>query len=148
VAEKNVVAWLKNLIGILKSALFENTEMNKKLGRIENKLLQYFNIAANGCKDYVKSCDYSPYYCGYSEGRETTISTYELCLFVAGIIKCPGEIEKHYCDKHNDSTCWSVLRAIESLEKKGYISRKKVTEHPGNTNGKWFRTYNLATVEY
>jgi hypothetical protein len=123
-------------------------KMNIKLGRIESKILLYFNMVTNGCKDLVESCDYSPYYCGYSEGRNTTISTYELCLFVSGVIKCPGEIEKYYSDKHNDSSCRSVIRAIESLEKKGYIERKKVTGHSGNTNNKWFRTYNLVRVVY
>jgi len=121
--------------------------MTKKLGRIENKILLYFNMVVNGCKDYIDNCDYTPYKCGYSEGREKSLNTYELCLFVADIIKCPGEIEKHYRDKHNDSTYKSVLRAIKSLERKGYIERKKVVESSNSSNSKWFMTYKLYRPE-
>jgi len=117
--------------------------MNRKLGRIENKILLYFIIVKNGCKNYFANCDYTPYFCGYNIAAEKTINTYELCLFVADIIKCPGELEKHYREKHNDSTYKSVLRAIRSLERKGYIERKKVIEHLGNSKSKWFMTYKL-----
>jgi hypothetical protein len=117
--------------------------MDKKLGWIENKILLYFKMVAYGCKGYVDSCDYTPYYCGYSEAREKTINTYELCLFVANIIKCPGEVEIHYTDKHDDCSYKSVLRAVKSLERKGYIKRKKRIARFGNSDSKWFMLYEL-----
>jgi hypothetical protein len=117
--------------------------MSKGLGRVENKILLYFNIVTNGCKDYIDSCEYTPYYCGDSEAKERTVDTCELCLFVADIIKCPGEIEKHFRNKHNDSIYKSVLRAITSLERKGYIERKKIIGYQGNSGSKWFMIYKL-----
>jgi hypothetical protein len=117
--------------------------MYKRLGRIENKILIYLNMVANGCKDYIASCEYTPYYCGDSEARERAVNTCELCLFVADIIKCPGEIEKHFRNEHTDSLYKSVLRAIISLEKKGYIERKKIIEYQGNAHSKWFMIYKL-----
>ena len=120
--------------------------MEAMLRRIENKLLLYFNMVANGCKDYIDSCEYTPYHCGYSEASERTVNTYELCLFETNIIKCPGEIEKHYKDKHNSSTYRTILRAIESLEKKGYLERKKLIERLDNSTSKWYITYRLKAV--
>lgn len=118
--------------------------MNKKLRRIEIKLLLYFNMVADGCRNYIKNCEYTPYFCGYSEPRQEPVNTYELCLFATGAIKCQGEIEKHYRDKHSKSSYRTVLRAIESLEKKGYIVRNNVTEHLEDTNSKWFMAYKLS----
>lgn len=118
--------------------------MDKKLRNIECRLLLYFNMVAKGCKDYIKSCDYTPYYCGYSKPSEKAVNTYELCLFIAGMIKCPGEIEKHYIEKHSKSTYRKTLRAIESLEKKGYIKKVKISERSINMNSKWYCTYKLV----
>jgi len=117
--------------------------MNRDLRRIENKILLYFNIVTDGCKDYIDNCEYSPYYCGYSGASGRAVNTYELCLFEAGIIKCPGEIERHYIDKHNKSTFRSILRAIESLEKKGYIEAEKGIERLDISDNKWYMTYKL-----
>lgn len=118
--------------------------MEKKLRNIEGRLLLYFNMVAKGCKDYIKSCEHTPYYCGYSKASEKAVNTYELCLFIAGKIKCPGEIEKHYIEKHNKSTYRTTLRAIESLEKKGYIEKIKMSGNLNNMNSKWYSTYKLA----
>lgn len=117
--------------------------MEKKLRSIERKILLYFNLVESGCKEYIKSCDYTPYYCGYSEPRIEPVNIYELCLFVTGRIKCPGEIEKHYIEKHGKSSYRSILRAVEGLEKKGYIE-KQSSEILSNSDNKWFMTYKLA----
>jgi hypothetical protein len=117
--------------------------MDTKLRRIENKLLLYFNIVANGCKDYIDGCEYSPYYCGYSKASDRAVNTYELCLFEIGVIKCPGEIEKHYKDKHHSSTYRAIIRALESLEKKGYIEKENVIRYSGDANSKWYQSYKL-----
>jgi len=117
--------------------------MNKNLRRIENKILLYFYIVADGCKDYIDNCEYTPYYCGYSGASDRAVNTYELCLFEAGIIKCPGEIEKLYIDKHNKSTFRSILRAIEDLEKKGYIEAEKGIERLDDSKNKWEMAYKL-----
>lgn len=118
--------------------------MDKKLRKIESKLLLYFKMVRNGCKDYVSNCEYSPYFCGYSEASDRTVNSYELCLFVTGVIKCPGEIEKHYRDKHNKSTYRTILRAIEGLEKKGYIEKEKKSEKMINSTGKWYISFKLV----
>jgi hypothetical protein len=118
--------------------------MDKKLRNIEDRLLMYFNMVANGCKDYIKCCAYTPYYCGYSKPSENAVNSYELCLFIAGKIKCPGEIEKHYVEKHNKSTYRTTLRAIESLERKGYIEKVKISGHLHDLNSKWYCTYKLV----
>ena len=118
--------------------------MDKKLRNIEDRLLIYFNIVAKGCKDYIKSCEYTPYYCGYSKASDKPVNTYELCLFMAGKIKCPGEIEKHYVEKHNKRTYRTTLRAIENLEKKGYIEKEKVSGDLHKINSKWYCTYKLV----
>lgn len=110
---------------------------------IESKLLLYFYIVKEGCRDYIEKCEYTPYRCGYSEASEKPVNTYELCLFVTGIIKCPGEIEKHFMERHNKSTYRTILRAIGSLEKKGFIERKDGIESSYNSGSKWFRTYKL-----
>jgi hypothetical protein len=121
-----------------------NPEIIEKPGRIENKILLYFKMVAGGCSDYIDNCDYTPYRCGYSEASERPVNTYELCLFVADIIQCPGEIEKHYRDDHTDSTFKNVLRAIKNLERKGYIEKNKGNESLGNLTSIWFMTYKLA----
>ena len=115
----------------------------KKLRHIEKQILLYFNMTQKGCREYVKSCDYTPYYCGYSEPRKGGVNTYELCLFVTGKIRCPGEIERYYIDKHSKSSYRSILRAVEGLEKKGYI-RKATADLLTDTENKWYLTYTLA----
>ena len=117
--------------------------MVKKLRHIEKQILLYFNMTQKGCREYVKSCDYTPYYCGYSEPRKDPVNTYEVCLFVTGKIKCPGEVERFYIDKHGKSTYRSILRAIEGLEKKGYIRKENVDQLNDFIN-KWDMTYTLA----
>lgn len=99
-----------------------------------------------GCRNYVESCEHAPYTCGYSESSERTISTYELCLFEASVIKCPGEIEKHFKENHNKSTYRRILRAIESLERKGYIKRDKAIDLLDKSNNKWLRSYRLTAL--
>ena len=118
--------------------------MDKKLRRIENKILLYFQMVANGCNDYIDTCEYTPYYCGYSKASKRAVNTYELCLFEADIIKCPGEIEKHYREKHDKSVYRSTLRAIDGMEKKGYLKREKLNGRPDNSTNRWFMTYRLA----
>lgn len=116
---------------------------NKKLRRIESKLLMYFNMVADGCTGYVENCEYSPYKCGYSEGSGRDINTYELCLFATGIIRCPGEIEKHFLDKRKTSTYRTILRATESLDRKGYIQKTSKVGPAVNSDNKWLTTYRL-----
>lgn len=118
--------------------------MKKDLRRIEDKILLYFYIVAEGCKKYIINCDYTPYVCGYSEPSDRAVNTYELCLFEAGMIKCPGEIEKHYIEKHNKSSYRSILRAIESLEKKGYIKEVEGAEFKIGSDNKWYMAYKLV----
>lgn len=117
--------------------------MEKKLRNIEKKILVYFNMAERGCREYVESCDYTPYYCGYSEPRKGGVNTYELCLFVTGKIRCPGEIERFFIDKHGKSSYRSILRAIKGLEKNGYI-RKENADQLNDSQNKWYLTYSLA----
>ncbi len=114
-----------------------------KLRSIEKKILQYFNIVENGCREYIRECDHTPYFCGYSEPRKEPVNTYEVCLFVTGRIRCPGEIEKLYIEKHGKSSYRSILRAMEGLEKKGYIV-KQSNEDVKNTDNKWYLTYRLS----
>ncbi len=116
--------------------------MTGLLSRRESKILMYLKIVTEGCIDYIGSCEYTPYYCGYSGPREDPVTVYELCLFAAGVIKCPGEVEKHYTDKHNKSTYRAILRAIESLERKGYIEKEVNTLNQEKTC-KWFMMYKL-----
>lgn len=120
--------------------------MGKKLRNNEKKILMYFNIVENGCREFIKSCDYTPYFCGYSEPRKDPVNTYELCLFVTGKIKCPGEIEKYYIDKHGKKTYRTIERAIEGLEKKGYIEKTGLDNQNAIKSrvNKWYMTYRLA----
>jgi hypothetical protein len=120
--------------------------MEKRLRKIEKKILLYFNLVENGCREYIKSCDYSPYFCGYSEPRTDPVNTYEVCLFVSGKIKCPGEIEKHYIDRRGKKTYRTIVRAIEGLEKKGYIEKTDIDDHDSASSqeSKWYMTYKLA----
>lgn len=115
-----------------------------KLNRMESKLLLYFKMVAEGCREYATVCEYSPYFCGYSKPREEPVNTYELCLFATGVIKCPGEIEKHYREKHNKSSYRTILRTILNLEKKGHIERSESTDLSYYPTSKWYMTYRLA----
>lgn len=117
--------------------------MNKRLRAIESKILLYFSMVSNGCRNYVDDCDHSPYYCGYSEASKREINTYEICLFVTGVVKCQGEIEKHFIDKHNKSSFRTTLRAIQSLEKKGFIEKGPIPDDQGKPVSRWLMTYKL-----
>ncbi len=117
--------------------------MGKKLRSIEKKILLYFNLVENGCREFVKGCDYTPYYCGYSEPRKDPVNVYEVCLFVTGKIKCPGEVEKHFIDRHGKSSYRSILRAMEGLEKMGYIVKETAIDL-NKADDKWYMTYRLT----
>ncbi|HPM18175.1 MAG: hypothetical protein GT598_10715 [Bacteroidales bacterium] len=114
------------------------------LREIESKLLLYFSIVRDGCRNYVSECEYTPYNCGYSEGSERPVNTYELCMFVTGVVKCPGEIEKHYRERHNKRVCRTILRAIERLEKKGFIIKDNRSAGVISQTDKWHMTYRMV----
>ncbi len=117
--------------------------MGKKLWSNERKILQYFNMVERGCREFIHDCTYTPYFCGYSDPRKDPVNTYEVCLFVTGKIKCPGEIEKVFVEKHSKSSYRSILRAIEGLEKKGYLLKENV-DNLKDVENKWYMTYRLA----
>jgi hypothetical protein len=122
--------------------------MARSLTRRESKILMYFIIVTEGCRKYIKSCEYTPYYCGYSEPRNEPVTVYELCLFAAGVIKCPGEVEKCCIEKHNKSTYRANLRAVESLEKKRYIEKEPDSGSSGKMHNRWLMKYKLLSDCY
>lgn len=97
--------------------------MSRGLGRVESKILLYFNMASRGCNlddcEYLSTCHY------HKEPKERDIDVSEPCYLVGGFKRCPAE--GHPFEKYTTSTYKGVLRALKSLERKGYIKGQKKT---------------------
>lgn len=119
--------------------------MSRGLGKVEKKIIEYLSMANNDCTGSIDDCPAADgYYCPYSKAKKSYISTGELCLYVAGIYKCPASIEDYRLQRnYNASIYKSVTRATKSLEKKGYIESQKHVERFSQDNLTWYMSYTL-----
>ena len=100
--------------------------MSRGLGKVEQKILRYFEMVNNDCADYINECDRP---CPSQKGEsDRKVETDTLCRYVAGIYKCPADSEYIHGGDYPASIYQSVLRAARSLEHKGYIERVKYVE--------------------
>ncbi len=99
--------------------------MSRDLEKVEKEILEYLRMKASNCEE-IKSCTNNDFNCGYAEPREGKAITHELCCYVEGICNCQFDFENNRPNgEYSGSTYKSVLKATESLEKKGYINRNK-----------------------
>lgn len=99
--------------------------MSKGPGIIERKILLYINLASNGCN--ISDCEYLDTCHFHREPKERDIYVSELCYYIAGLTRCPADEIRFDAEKYSASIYKGVLRALKSLERKGYIKGHKET---------------------
>lgn len=105
--------------------------MSRGLGKIERAMLRYMEIVYGDCAGSIEGCEAAQGCdCPYGSARNIErdgCGTDELCRYVAGIYKCPADIED-YClstQAYSRSVYSAVLRALKSLERKGLVVSEK-----------------------
>lgn len=76
--------------------------MSRGLGKVEKKILEYFNMS-----------------------KRDKAEIPGLCYYVAGLIGYPSE-DWPFNEDYSDSIYKSVYRSVKSLERKGYLKTERV----------------------
>lgn len=125
--------------------------MSRGLGKVERKVLRWLAMYYTDCGGCSEVCEEFAFHgdiqCGCREPRDPDArfgaEVEFICQFVAGNVRCPVEIEEINLGSYSDSVYKSTLRALQSLERKGWISKEKHTSCP-LTEGCGGRTWSLT----
>ncbi len=103
--------------------------MSKGLGKVEKKILEWLEMKATNCKGRFDHCGDG--FCGYAKPSDYGSSVVDLGCYVAGLYRCPLDTDRKFFEKQDyaDSIYKSTLRAVRSLERKGYLSTEKINPH-------------------